>query len=558
MNDYRGQNAIVPVWKRGMSNCIVNSGSGDYDGGERVIGFPNGYEVDGDLLFTTGWGDGFAIRRLNNDGTLTKLYHNNYFLYRDTTSTYNHMHNVAICKDVGKGVVMSHNVYGYTLFDYNGLKNGGTTFTMPDRPSHSNPQFFIGSQDTSNGYIRRVGLYYTSGLCSAGDWVYAHEYDATHYYKVMRRNLRTNAEEILDSRTTEVMYSGSATPDRAGYRGWIFYDEINDRIYYATYYNANFTLVLDASTASPKTVWVDCGDVGLGDDGYEQGLFVEDPVNNPNVIWIGANSRIAKIDMTPCFTGGSPTVLAQRYTEDANRANQFGILFRAGTKYQGLNGDAMDKSPLDASFLPITSDRGFALLDGWIDQDNDRIVAVYRHDSTTEDTSSWGRGRSYRSDYGCNVFRMRSANGTPYWIKLGYGYDGHSIKVWTDEYGNKMADRWEIVFGTWTLTNSANVDFVFWDRPDYFTPSGCTIQFFVSNNNGSTWEAYTGTDDTEHHFSTEGTQLRLKVIGTGTEYKNAYKMSATKDSIIFGTQYAAQKDPAVKTKIARYRIRGKK
>ena len=37
MNDFRGQNAIIPVWKRGMNNCIVNSGSGDYDGGERII-----------------------------------------------------------------------------------------------------------------------------------------------------------------------------------------------------------------------------------------------------------------------------------------------------------------------------------------------------------------------------------------------------------------------------------------------------------------------------------------------------------------------------------------
>lgn len=558
MNDFRGQHGIVPVWKRGMSNCIVNSSSGEYDGGERVIGFPNGYEVDGDLLFTVGWGDGFAVRRLNNDGTLTKLYHNNQFLYRDTTSTYNHIQQLAICKDVGKGVAMTHNVYGYTLFDYNGLKNGGTTFTMPERPSHSNPQFFIGSQDTSNGYVRRAGVYYASGLCAAGDWVYVHEYDARHYYKVMRRNLRTNAEEILDTRTDSVKQTGSATPDRAGFRGWIFYDEVNDRIFYATYYNANFTLVLNASTANPRTVWVDCGDAGLGDDGYEQGLFIEDPVNEPNIVWIGANSRIAKIDMTPCFTGSSPTVLAQRYTEDSNRGNQFGVLFRAGTKYQSVTGDATDKSPTDPRFIPTTSDRGYGMLDGWIDQDNDRIVALLRHDSTTEDTTSWGRGRSYRSDYGTPVFKMYSSNGTPYWIKLGYGYDGHSFKVWTDEYGNKMADNWEIQFGTFTLDNSANIDFVYWDRNDWFSPSGCTLSFFVSNNNGSTWEAYTGTDDSEHTFSSTGTQLKVKAVATGTEYRNSYKMSNTQDSIIYGTKYAAQKDPQVKTKISRFKIRGKR
>ena len=72
-NDYDGQAAIVPVTKRGMSNTTVSSGSGDYDGGDRVIGFGNGYEIDGDLLLTVGWGDGFAIRRLNDDGYNDKV-----------------------------------------------------------------------------------------------------------------------------------------------------------------------------------------------------------------------------------------------------------------------------------------------------------------------------------------------------------------------------------------------------------------------------------------------------------------------------------------------------
>lgn len=558
MNDYLGQNAIIPVWKRGVSNAIVASGSNDYDGGDRVIGFPNGYEVDGDLLFTTGWGDGFAVRRLNNDGTMTRLFHDNYFLWRDTGSTYNHMTTVAISKTAKKGVVMSYNVYGYTTFDYSGLLNGGTTFVKDPRPTHSNPQYFIGSQDTGNGYIRRAGEAYFSGAAAAGDWIYAGDYDATHYYKVMRRNMRTGEEQRIDMRDAGIKLDGSATIDRAGYRFWIFYDEVNDRIFYSTFYNANFTIVYNASTNSPRTLWVDMGDAGMGDDGYEQGLFIEDPINEPNILWIGANSRIAKIDITPCLTGSRPTVLAQRYTEDANRANAFNVYFRAGSKFQSMTNDNIDRSPIDPRFIPTCPDRGRNMLDGWIDQDNDRIVGVYRHDNTTEDTTSWGRGRSYRSDYGSNVFRMRSSNGTPYWVKVGYGYDGHAFYVWPDEYANKMSERWEVVFGTFTLTNSANIDFVYWDRTNYFTPSGCSLQFFVSNDNGVTWESYSGSSDSEHIFSSEGNKLRLKVIGTGTEYKNAYKMSDSKDSIIFGTKYAAAKDPAVKTKIARYRIRGKK
>ena len=72
MNDYQGHQTIFPVTKRGMSNVTVNSGSGDYNGGDRVIG-QGGYDVDGDLLFTCGWGDGASIKRLNNENLSQNL-----------------------------------------------------------------------------------------------------------------------------------------------------------------------------------------------------------------------------------------------------------------------------------------------------------------------------------------------------------------------------------------------------------------------------------------------------------------------------------------------------
>ena len=166
-NDYGGQVAIVPVQKRGMSNLTVSSGSGEYDGGDRCIGFTNSYEIDGDLLFTVGWGDGFAVRRLNDDGTMTRLFYDSQFLWRDTTSTYNHITSVAIDKINKKGVAMTYNVEGYTTFDYSGLVNGGSTFVKDPRPTHSNPDVFIGSQDTAGGYVNRVGSSYFSGLVAA-------------------------------------------------------------------------------------------------------------------------------------------------------------------------------------------------------------------------------------------------------------------------------------------------------------------------------------------------------------------------------------------------------
>jgi len=552
-NDYDSQRSIVPVWKRGMSNQHASYG----DGGERCIGGHNAFEVDGDLLLTVGWGDGFAIRRLNNDGTMTRIYQDSNFLYRDTGSVYNHMQSIAIDKVNKLGVVMSYNVYGYTTFDYSGCLNGGTEFVKHPRPSHSNPQFFIGSQDTSNGYVRRVGNSYIGGLCAAGEWIYAHEHDARHYKKIMRRKLSTGEEQIIN--VNDIKYPGSATIDRNGYRGWIFYDEVNDRIYYCTFYNGNFVLVLNASTDNPQSVWCDMSDAGMGDDGYEQGLFVPDPVNEPNLIYIGANSRIAYIDITPCFSGTRPTVLKQFYTENGERGAAFGVNFRAGTKYQALNGDAMDKHPADPYFCPTGPDRGRNMLDGWIDFENERIVGLERHDTVVEDTSINGRGRSYRSDYGWPMFKMYSANGTPWWIKTGYGYDGHSIRVWPDSVGNGLVGNWSVEYGTFTLENSANIDFVNLKTDEHHVPSGCSLSYYVSNNNGSTWENYTALDDATHHkFSSVGAQLRVKFVATGSETKAPYKMSQAYDLITFGSLYESVKDVTIPYKVSRKRIRGRK
>ena len=554
-SDYGGQSCVVPVPKRGLSNAITRSSSGEYDGGDRVIGFPNGFEVDGDLLFTVGWGDGFAVRRLNNDGTMTRLFYENNFLYRDTTSSYNHLVNVAIDKVNKKGVVMTYNVSGYTTFDYSGLMNGGTTFVKDPRPTHSNPQRFI---DTDGSYVDRPGLYYTSGMVAAGEWIYAGDHNARHYKKYPRRNLRTGEQQMLTWDNNGK--TGTANVDRNGYRYTLFYDEVNDRVFFCSYYNANFMMVEAASTANPKLVWCDVGDAGHGDDGYEQGLHIEDPVNAPNLITIGGSGRHLKLDITPCQTGTRPTVIAVIYENDNNKKGQsFGNLFRLGTKYQGTTaGQPTDKMPGYPAYNPISPDRGRAMGHGWVDWDNSRLVSVYRYNARTEDTTSLGRGNTFMSDYGQPVFRMYSADGSEFWVQTGYGYNGHSFTIWGDQYKNHMFENWTVEYGTFTLAQNADIDFVHWSKSDYFVPSGCSLGAFVSNNNGATWEAYTGTGDTSHVFSSTGNQLRIKITGSGDVSKNAYRMGANPDTATYGTMASSQKDAAIKDKITKYIIEGKK
>lgn len=559
LTNSRGQYGILPVYKGGMSNYKSRSGSGEYDGGDRVIGFTSAYEIDGDLLFTVGWGDGFAVRRLNNDGTMTKIYHDNNFLWRDTSSTYNHLQSVAIDTVNKLGVVMTYNVEGYTTFDYSGCTNGGTTFVKDDRPSHSNPDFFIGSQDTGNGYVNRVGTSYEGGLCAAGEWIYAGDHDGHHYKKVMRRNLNTGTEERLDATSSTNMKSGTAAMDRDAYRYTIFYDEVNDRIFYMPHHNGSFNLVLDASTSTPELVWCDVADLGEGDDAYEKGLFIPDPQNNPNIVCIGGSTRLLKINIGPCLTGSAPTLVKriEFYNSWANNI-EYPVNFRFGTKYQKTSGTPMDKSPGYPDHCPTHADRGYATVRGFVDWDNGQTAAVLRHDNGVEDTTTGGRGRSLRLDYGSPIVLMSSANGTKYWIQMGYGLDGHSFTIWDeDDDPNELIGDWEVVFGTFTLPNSAEVDQVHVGNTGHFkVPASCTLTVYVSNNNGSTWETYDRTSDDIHQFSSTGTQLRVKITATGQPDKAPYYLGNKGYlSVTYGSMHQAAKNTNMKFKKIRKRLR---
>ena len=550
--------AIFPQYKGGISNATVRNGSGDYDGGDRVIGFPNGYEIDGDLLFTVGWGDGFAVRRLNNDGSMTRIFQDSNFLWRDTGSTYNHIQSVAIDTTNKLGAVMTYNVDGYTTFDYSGCINGGTTFVKDARPTHSNPQRFIGGAGSSGLNISSAGLYYTSGMVAAGEWIYVGEYDARHYRRAVRRNLNTGVEEVLgNSSGTADLYSGSANIDRDGYRYTLCYDEVNDRVYYFAYYNGSFIVVLDASTSSPELLWCDMADASQGSGSHDMGMFIPDPANAPNRMWIGHSNRFNDIDITPCFSGSAPTIHANIPSISYFVTNP---LNRLGTKYQKTSGVPMDKIPSYPNFVPIHPDRGRCDVGGWIDTDNNIPVAIDNYSSITEDTSN-GRGRSLYIDYGCPAVLMQSANGTKYWVKMGYGgADGHQFHIWPESAKPfELKGSWEVVFGTYTLANSANIDHVSLPQGISFgIPSSTTLTIYVSNNNGSNWETYDKDSTDTHVFSTSGTQLRIKFSANGQPDKAPYYSGSGGDGplkIFYGSLHAAAKDSNIKFKINRKRLR---
>ena len=540
-NDYEGQRNIIPAWKRGMSNKTSQYSEGSDD----LIGFPHGYGVHGDLIIHASWAAGLGVVKVNNDGSFTRVYSNT-----DPSGAYGDANNQSIVlhKPSKKFVIMSYDNNGYSIWNYAPCFSGNAPTLV-----ESGGTFM----SAGGSAVADVGSSYYSGLSIAGDWVYGVDESATHYKAILRRDITDDSVEKIDFTTSQ--RSGSATIDRNGYRGTLFYDEVNDRMFYCTYYNANMTVIYDASTSSPSVVWVDLADAGLGNDAYEQGLFIPDPVNAPNVLIVGCNSRHAKIDMSRCLTGTqAPVVTSQYYTEDGANGQRYGNYFRAGGQVQSITNEHSIRNPGFSNFCPTTSDRGRNMLDGWIDQDNDKIVGVYRHDSTTEDTTTGGRGRSYRSDYGTPIFRMQSADGTFWWIKLGYGYDGHTYVSWSNDIGNGLIGNWEIIYGAFTLDNSANVDFVHLEKTGHYTPGGCSLSYYVSNNNGSTWETYSATGSSYHTFTSSGTQLRIKYTAVGQSDKAPYKLAPTFDYISYGSLYESVKDATVPYKVSRKKIRGKK
>lgn len=546
---------IAPVWKRGNNNTVFEiSGLGD-----SVIGFPNGYEVHGDLLFTVGWNDGMSIHRLQDDGSLVLEWNNNGStkpLYRDTTSTYDHMNNIVLSKTNYKAVIMSYNVNGYSIIDYSGLvdgvSNGGEAILEPRPPS----QYFF----TNGVNIDRAGYYYASGLCAAGDWIYIGDYDATHRKKFPRKNIVTGVEELLDGDT--IKYPGSLDMHN-GYRTHIFYDEHNDRIYYFSYYDGPITVILNASTNTPQTLHIDAETIGLGDDMYEVGLFVPDPVNNPNIIVYGAESRIGYIDYTPCFTGDDPIKLGDAYTEATTEPGFNGAHFRVGTKYQTVTNEHTDKFPGYPNFIPTSPDRGRNQLAGWMCFEHpniyQRAVGVYSSSGIIEDTTTGGRGSSVRIDYGTPPVRMQSPNGTFYWILMGYGNQGYKLRVYDNDTGQGLIGDWEIEYGTFTLPGSANIDEVGTNAlAEIFVPGSCSISLKVSNDGGTTWENYTGTTETTHSFSSTGNSLRVKLIATGYPDKAPYRMGLDPMVVAYRSKTSAEKNPAISYKRTKYRLRRKK
>ena len=90
---------------------------------------------------------------------------------------------------------------------------------------------------------------------------------------------------------------------------------------------------------------------------------------------------------------------------------------------------------------------------------------------------------------------------------------------------------------------------------DFTIPSSCSLNVYVSNNNGSSFESYDKDSNEAHVFSSSGTQLRVKISGSGHPNKSPFSCSKTSFYCDYMTMHAAAKDSNIKFKINRKRLR---
>lgn len=476
-----------------------------------------GIQVDEDIFCVASHVGGFGVYRLNNDGTISKLYHDGY-----PHASYTYFQSVAIDKVNKLAFVGTYQVSGLSVYDISECFGGTDVVTK------------LGTLYIADGLRGDdFGHAYTNGLAVAGEWLYMGFDDVSS--TTIQRMKYNNGSPIFEEITIQ------NTGDHHRYAA-LYYSESTDRVYFHSYYDGELDVVTGASGASPLAFSINYDDLsGIDNDAYVH-CVIEDK-DNPNHIYCGSGYQFFKIDITNCIVdgiGGSdidPVLVSPRYIHRETELMTF------------TNMKISAPVNNNSTFIYVQGERGWNRRGGWVDTDNFNIINMARYN-----TAGQSQGHDYLYyDYGAKPRKITTQNNSQYWLHGGYGWDGYKFKVYTLANGMGLFETGEIVLGTYQLNNTNNIGKFEWFELDQYiyTPSGCTINIQVSNNNGGSWETYT--PGSIHTFTTTGNQVRIKITMTGNGYKSGYIL--TNDPMII---FLTEKDDAVDNneKIVTYKLQG--
>lgn len=476
-----GVGMIIAPTPQGRNDNPTYSGQSN-----AIISGPNCMMIDGDLILTANWnGTGLRVYRIADNGTIT-------FLDNDATGQ-TYPNSMALDTVRGKVYTGRYATAGIQEYDYSDFQGGG---------SGSITAGTLWTTGNSNLQFNTSGYPYFCGLYMCGDWIYICRYNNSGAGAYVERwNRETDvAEQIAVIRGAGTIYNGGFT-----------YVAGTNRLYQGGLSGGGGLFVVtdpEAAAATVKAWRVNTAVSGNPSNNYPQ--LVQDNTDTEHVIVWGHGYRIIKLDIGTCLeTEGSstPSVVWQSATTNTRNSD-------LALGYHGLN--LLDPGVLDIAW--IRADRAFLNEGGWINQSNGDVVGSGLYAGS----GGFVCGDVLYSSYSSVWKKVTSAGGSPtaYWVWGGYGGDGGAFHVYPAATGPRCNTSWEVVFGTYTMTYDPNVKSAVLTVPGYQVPSGCSLSFYLSNDNGANYQAVTPGTLTD--FATTGYQVRIKIVGAGTQSKGSY------------------------------------
>ena len=492
------------------STNAVNTAAGGI--GDNII-CPGGIRIDGDLVITAGYTDGFAIRRIENDGSISLIYS------EATPDSYANWTSCALDKVNHQAYIGIYARDAIVQYDYRDVVTGGSTVDSS-------------VWRVANGFTQtQSGNSYTCGLDICGDYLYIGGYAGTSYQ--IRRNLATQAMDNIDVSSYVA----------AGYRGRMIYEPSTNRMWNLCAYNGDFWVTInpDNSTGHPTApAWTVNTRIsttlfyGLND--IYAGGIVQDP-NNDDYLWFMSNyGAIIKADIGPVLRGesASPTLIQRSDDWYYPLLNVNPVPSADG--YHGMNPHPVYGSDM----IIINSDRGFYNYYGWVDKENCQVVGINYYSN-----SYWDKGGTHRypvsngmqTSYGPVPLLVTTADSSQYLVYSGYaGTDGYRFRTWDIDMFELCQSSY-IIWGDFSLASNKNIGAVQLKQFNemVYVLSGTTFTCEVSNDSGATWESYDYEGESLHQFNSTGNVCRVKVTMTGDGKKCSYMLGSTYPNVtIYG------------------------
>ena len=501
---------------------IVDAGNGDACRTDGAI------QTDGDLVISVGFSDGFGVRRIMDDGTMTLLYG-----ITKPDGAYTGYDSLALDKTRHIAYIGNYVYDRIVKIDYSDCVGGSDTVTIIGNLTES-------ANDLPSD---EVGGTMMGGLAMAGDYLYIMPDDKSSN-KAMRWHSVTETDESLP------MVNNTAS----GRYGRVFYDEPNDRIYGLYRDTISMFCVVNASNASdhataPAVAYYISLLTAYGSNASQSsGVYVNPAIPNEIVV-ASYYGSVVKMDITPCVTGVSkdPTIIYRNpifyltWTSSAPKLGAYNSVVTHPERPMFISSAGADTNPQY----------------GWMDMENCIAVGLTKLSGSHWDGAQLSRqpiANSLAYTSAPSPIYCTSAGGNTYMAVAGYGGDGYRFRTWeTDLY--QLHHTGNIVFGTFSLDDGANVKaFQLLNMAARtYVPSGCTFVVEVSNDDGVTWELYDYAAEAFHTFLSTGTEVKMKITMTGDGNKASYVIGTSVPTITLFSEASGEGSSGATEKIS-YKI----